>query len=63
MYNRADMTTMLDEAVAWLKTLPDDDQDRAARALLAFAAERSGAEPDDDAFGDTDNYNKESGPA
>lgn len=55
------MTTMLDEAIAWLKTLPDDDQDRAARALLAFAAERSGAEPDDDAFGDTGNT--ESGPA
>lgn len=35
------MTTRLDEAVAVLRTLPDDEQERAADALLAFAAERT----------------------
>lgn len=35
------MTTKLDEAVAILKTLPDDEQARAADALFAFALEKS----------------------
>ena len=35
------MTKLLDEAVALLGTLPDDEQDRAAKALLAFAQERT----------------------
>ena len=35
------MSSRLDEAVAHIKTLPEDDQERAASALLAFADERS----------------------
>jgi len=35
------MSKLLDEAVALLATLPDEEQDRAANALLAFAHERS----------------------
>lgn len=35
------MTKLLREAIVLLGTLPDADQDRAAKALLAFAQERS----------------------
>lgn len=34
------MTKLLEEAVEELRTLPEDEQDRAAHALLAFARER-----------------------
>ena len=34
------MTKLLEEAVAELRTLPDDEQDRAAAALLSFARDR-----------------------
>lgn len=34
------MTKMLEEAVAELQTLPEDEQDRAAAALLAFTRDR-----------------------
>ena len=34
------MTKLLEEAVEELRTLPEDEQDRAAQALLAFARER-----------------------
>jgi len=34
------MTKLLEEAVEELKTLPEDEQDRAARALLDFTRER-----------------------
>jgi hypothetical protein len=34
------MTKLLEEAVAELRTLPDDEQDRAAAALLAFTRDR-----------------------
>ena len=34
------MTKLLEEAVAELRTLPEDEQDRAAAALLAFARDR-----------------------
>ena len=35
------MTKLLEEAVALLSALPEDEQDRAAEVLLAFAQERS----------------------
>ncbi|MFN0218215.1 MAG: hypothetical protein ACKVP4_05295 [Hyphomicrobium sp.] len=35
------MTKLLDEAVAVLSSLPEDEQDRAAVVLLAFARERA----------------------
>jgi hypothetical protein len=35
------MTGLLEEALAVLGTLPDAEQDRAAKVLLAFAQERS----------------------
>jgi len=35
------MTKLLEEAVALLGTLPEDEQDRAAHVLLAFTRERS----------------------
>jgi hypothetical protein len=34
------MTKLLEEAVAQLQTLPEDEQDRAAEVLLAFAQDR-----------------------
>ena len=34
------MTKLLEEAVAELRTLPEDEQDRAAAALLAFARDQ-----------------------
>ena len=34
------MTKLLEEAVAELRTLPEDEQDRAAAALLAFTRDR-----------------------
>ena len=34
------MTKLLEEAVAQLQTLPEDEQDRAAEVLLAFAHDR-----------------------
>ena len=34
------MTEMLEEALDAVRALPEDDQDRAAHALLAFARER-----------------------
>jgi hypothetical protein len=34
------MTKLLEEAFEELRTLPEDEQDRAAQALLAFARER-----------------------
>jgi hypothetical protein len=34
------MTKLLEEAVEELRTLPEDEQDRAAQALLAFTRER-----------------------
>jgi hypothetical protein len=34
------MTRLLEEAVAELRTLPEDEQDRAAAALLAFTRDR-----------------------
>ena len=33
------MTKLLEEAVALLRTLPEEQQDRAAEALLAFTRE------------------------
>jgi hypothetical protein len=35
------MTTRLDEAVALLRTLPEDEQERAAGVLIAFAQDRT----------------------
>jgi hypothetical protein len=35
------MTKLLEEAVEELRSLPEDEQDRAAEALLAFAWERA----------------------
>ena len=34
------MTKLLEEAMAELRTLPEDEQDRAAEVLLAFAHDR-----------------------
>jgi hypothetical protein len=34
------MTKLLEEAVEEMRALPEDEQDRAAQALLAFARER-----------------------
>jgi len=34
------MTKLLEEAVAQVQTLPEDEQDRAAEVLLAFAHDR-----------------------
>jgi hypothetical protein len=34
------MTKLLEEAVAELRTLPEDEQDRAAAALLSFTRDR-----------------------
>ena len=34
------MTKLLEEAMAELRTLPDDEQNRAAEVLLAFAHDR-----------------------
>ncbi|MGE4053284.1 MAG: hypothetical protein AB7F99_00680 [Vicinamibacterales bacterium] len=36
------MTTRLAEAIAHVKSLPEDDQDRVADAIIAFANERTG---------------------
>ncbi len=33
------MTKLLEEAVVLLRTMPEDEQDRAAEALLAFTSE------------------------
>jgi hypothetical protein len=41
------MTNLLEEAVEELRTLPEDEQDRAAHALLAFARERHDYQLDD----------------
>ena len=35
------MTKLLEEAVEELRALPEDEQDRAAQALIAFARERA----------------------
>jgi hypothetical protein len=35
------MTKLLEEAVEEVRTLPEDEQDRAAQALIAFARERA----------------------
>lgn len=35
------MTKLLEEAVEELRSLPEDEQDRAAEALFAFARERA----------------------
>jgi hypothetical protein len=35
------MTKLLEEAVKELRSLPEDEQDRAAEALFAFARERA----------------------
>ena len=42
------MTKLLEEAVEEVRALPEDDQDRAAHALLAFARERHEYSFDDD---------------
>jgi hypothetical protein len=42
------MTKLLEEAVEELRTLPDDEQDRAAQALLAFARDRQDYDFDDE---------------
>jgi hypothetical protein len=42
------MTKLLEEAVEELRTLPEDEQDRAAQALLAFARERHDYNFDDE---------------
>lgn len=42
------MKTLLDQAVALLKTLPEDEQQRAANVLMALAEERSLYTLDDD---------------
>lgn len=42
------MKTLLDQAVALLKTLPEDEQERAANVLMALAEERSTYTLDDD---------------
>ena len=42
------MTKLLEEAVEELRTLPEDEQDRAAQALLAFARERADYSFDDE---------------
>lgn len=42
------MTNRLEEAIELLMNLPDDDQERAANALIAFAVERSHYTPSDD---------------
>jgi hypothetical protein len=34
------MTQLLEEAVEAVRTLPEDEQDRAAQALIEFARER-----------------------
>lgn len=39
-YTLSDMTKLLEEAVAELRSLPEDEQDRAAAALLSFARDR-----------------------
>jgi hypothetical protein len=36
------MTMLLEEAVDIVRTLPEDEQDRVAEALLALAEERAG---------------------
>lgn len=35
------MSTLIDEAIALIKALPEEDQERAANALMAFADERT----------------------
>jgi hypothetical protein len=42
------MTKLLEEAVEELRTLPEDEQNRAAQALLAFTRERAEYTLDDD---------------
>ena len=42
------MTKLLKDAVAQVRTLPEDEQDRAAEVLLAFAQERGDYTFDDD---------------
>ncbi|MFN0217376.1 MAG: hypothetical protein ACKVP4_01035 [Hyphomicrobium sp.] len=39
------MTKLLEEAVALMGNLPEDEQDRAAQILLAFARERTDYAP------------------
>jgi hypothetical protein len=39
------MTSLLEEAVEEMRALPEDEQDQAARALLAFARERKSEAP------------------
>ena len=39
------MTKLLEEAVEELRALPEDEQDQAAQALLAFARERQSEGP------------------
>jgi hypothetical protein len=41
------MTKLLEEAVEEVRALPEDEQDRAAQALLAFARERANYSFDD----------------
>lgn len=48
------MITRLDEAVAVLKSLPDDDQERVVTAVLAFADDRSCEMPIDDEAAERD---------
>jgi hypothetical protein len=42
------MTEMLEEALDAVRALPEDEQDRAAHALLAFARERHEYQFDDE---------------
>jgi hypothetical protein len=42
------MTQLLEEAVEELRALPEDEQDRAAQALLAFTRERHDYSFDDE---------------
>lgn len=48
LVNFVHMPKRLDHAVALLKTLPGDGQERAASVLMAFAEERSSHFLDDD---------------
>lgn len=48
------MTTRLDEAVALLRTLPEDEQERAAGVLIAFAQDRTSYELTDEQIAGVD---------
>jgi phage-related protein len=45
------MTKLLEDAVEELRTLPEDEQDRAAQALLAFARDRHDNDDDEQIAG------------